>query len=62
MSSSQVQCGLKNTSRDIVAVVKSHAVLPWLGAWGVQDQDTGDTFLNLTPLTTSEPSTCGAGP
>ena len=28
-------CGLKNTSRDIVAVVKSHAVLPWLGAWGV---------------------------
>ena len=35
MSSSQVQCGLKKTSRDIVAVVKSHTVLPWLGAWGV---------------------------
>ena len=35
MSSSQVQCDLKNTPRDIVAVVKSHAVLPWLGAWGV---------------------------
>ena len=35
MSSSQVQCDLKNTPRDIVAAVKSHAVLPWLGAWGV---------------------------
>ena len=35
MSSSQVQCDLKNTPRDIIAIVKSHAVLPWLGAWGV---------------------------